>query len=262
MPNTKYYDPSRVLYMPSRRLYGYWMLLENIPGVLARVSKVFAGNNVNIVRVLVTSVEGGADSLFYCDFTDTDVKPEELINEFKEITEVRDIRIIKPVIPGLLIDDIHPIIMISGKRYIIDREDSFRGFIRGARDEFGSAGEALQYRIGLEMGRELWKGLDYYTEDVNDKLKILQLVFMNSGYGRMDIEADIDKKEANVKIYDSIECSQGTGAKEPYSHYIRGMLAGVFEDIFKDKVEVREVKCIALGDEYCKFTIGIRGSST
>lgn len=246
--------------MPGRKLYGYWMILENIPGVLARVSKVFGDIHVNILKVLATSIEVGIDALFYCDFTDTRIDPKDLINELKKVKAVKDIRIIKPIIPGLLIDDVHSIITISRGRYVIDREDCFKGFIRGMRKEFSSAGEVLQYRIGFDMGRGLWNGLKYYTEDIKDRLKILQLIFMNSGYGKMDIDLDINKKEADVKVYDSIECSQGIGSEKPYSHYIRGMLAAVFEDIFKDKVEVREVKCIALGDEYCEFLVSIKGS--
>jgi len=253
------YDPSRIVYMPGRRLYGFWMFLKNVPSVLAKVSNTFAKRNINIIKVLATSVENGADALFYCDFTDSDAEPGDLVKEFKKIEEVRDIKIIKPVIPGLVIDNIHYIIMISRGRYIINREECFRGFIKGIREEFGSAGEALQYRIGIDAGKGLWRGIENYAKDINNKIEILKLIFMNSGYGKMDIKVNLNEKKADIKIYDSIECSQGIGSKEPYSHYIRGMVAGVFEEVFKDDVEVREVKCIAIGDEYCEFKVNIKG---
>ncbi len=249
------YDPTRILYLPGRKLYGYWMLLENIPGILAEVSNVFAEENINIVKVLVTSVEEGADSLFYCDFTDTETDPIRLLRDLKKIKVVKIIRLIEPTIPGLLIDNIHFPIMISRGRYTINREDCFRSFIRGMRSAYGSAGKALLYRIGLDMGKGLWRGINYYTTVVKDKIEIFKQLFMNSGYGKMDMEIDTIGKEADVTVYDSIECSQGLGSGEPYSHYIRGMIAGVFKNIFGGEVEVKEVKCIAVGDEYCEFRV-------
>ena len=249
------YDPSRVLYLPGRRLYGYWMILENVPGTLAKVTNVFADEGVNIVKVLVTSVEEGADSLFYCDFTDVDVKPEKLAEDFRRMKVVKDIKLIEPIIPGLLIDNIHFPIMISKGRYVINREDCLRSFIKGMRSEFGSAGEALLYRIGLDMGKGMWQGLDYYTTDAEEKLEIFKQLFMNTGYGKMDMEIDIIGKEADVIVYDSIECRQGIGSENPYSHYIRGIIAGVFKNIFGGEVDVKEMKCIAVGDEYCEFRV-------
>ena len=249
------YDPSRILYLPGRRLYGYWMLLENIPGVLAKVTNVFAKKGVNLVKVLVTSVEEGADSLFYCDFTDVDVKPEKLAEDFRRLKEVRDIKHIEPVIPGLLIDNIHFPIMISKGRYVLCGEDGFRGFVKGVRDEFGSAGEALLYYAGLDVGEGMWKGMDYYTTVVKDKIEIFKRLFMNTGYGKMDIDINIIGEEADVIVYDSIECSQGIGSENPYSHYIRGIIAGVFKNIFGGEVDVKEMKCIAVGDEYCEFKV-------
>ena len=251
----KRYDPSRILYLPGRRLYGYWMLLENIPGVLAKISMVFAEEDVNIVKVLVTSVEEGADSLFYCDFTDTETDPEKLVKDFKRVREVKDIKLMKPVIPGLLIDNIHFPITVSEERYILCREDGFRGFVKGVRDEFGSSGEALLYYAGLNTGEGLWRGLDYYTTEARDKVEIFKQLFTSSGYGKIDMEIDIIEKKADVKIYDSIECSQGIGSEEPYSHYIRGMIASIFKNIFGGEVEVKEVKCIAVGDKYCEFRV-------
>lgn len=37
--------------------------------------------------------------------------------------------------------------------------------------------------------------------------------------------------------------------------YIRGILKGVVESVWEKEVEIKETKCIALGDRYCEFVI-------
>ena len=247
------YDPSRILYIPNKKLFGYWMFLENIPGVLEKVSKVFASYGVNILKVIITTVERGADALFYCDLTDSSITEDELLKKLKKLREVKEVKLIKPIIKGLLIDDIHFPITISGERYILLRENSFRELVKGMRDELGTAAEAFLYYTGKKIGEEIWRDLDMYTMDIEEKLQIFKSMFKNNGLGI--IEINITTEASNVKVYDSLECKQGIGSKEPYSHLIRGILGGLFKRIYSHEVKVKEVKCIAVGDEYCEFNI-------
>lgn len=252
----KAYDPSRVLYIDGKKLFGYWMLLENVPGVLADVSKVFAEENVNIVRILAVSIDEVADALFYCDFTESIGDPYEVLERLSRAKGIREVQLIEPIIPGLLIDTVHSLILISGARYILVREDALGKFVKDMRERLGSAGEAFLYYAGLDLGNGMWNGLRHYTEGVIDRLRIFALFLQSSGYGKFEADYDIEGRRANIKVYDSIECVQGVGSDRPFSQLIRGIIAGCFENIFGKGIKVEEVKCMAKGDEYCEFIVG------
>ena len=52
-----------------------------------------------------------------------------------------------------------------------------------------------------------------------------------------------------IRLHGNFECTPFIGTRDrPVSHLIRGALAG-------REFRVREVKCIAKGDEYCEFII-------
>ena len=69
------------------------------------------------------------------------------------------------------------------------------------------------------------------------------------------VNASANPPEATIRIYDSFECELGLESGGPYSHLIRGMLAGVLTVIFNRRMRAEERKCIASGDPYCEFTI-------
>ena len=59
-----------------------------------------------------------------------------------------------------------------------------------------------------------------------------------------------------IRLYGNFECTPFKGKRDrPMSHLIRGGLAGVFREAYGREFMVREVKCIAKGDEYCEFVI-------
>ena len=59
-----------------------------------------------------------------------------------------------------------------------------------------------------------------------------------------------------MRLHGNFECTPFIGKKDrPVSHLIRGGLAGVFKEAYGRDFRVREVKCIAKGDEYCEFII-------
>jgi len=249
----KRYDPSRILFSPEKKLYGYWMKLDNLVGVLEKISKLFASHGINILKAIITSNEEGADAIFYCDFTRSKIEEEDLLSKFRKVREVKDIRLIRPIIDGLLIDDIHFPITVSNERYLLFRERSFRMFVKEMRDELGSAAEAFLYYTGKKIGEETWRELDKYTEDIFSKLEIFKALFKNDGLGV--IEMDISDKTSKIRVHDSLECKQGIGSGKRYSHLIRGMLEVLFKEAYAQDVKVIETKCIALGDEYCEFII-------
>ena len=83
-------------------------------------------------------------------------------------------------------------------------------------------------------------------------------LFKCAGFGVVQIiDSDFTAKplQLTIRVNDSFECSLSHNEKKPYSHFIRGMLAGIVTELFGTSVTVTENKCIATGHPYCEFAI-------
>ena len=70
------------------------------------------------------------------------------------------------------------------------------------------------------------------------------------------LECDEENLRFVIRLHRNFECAPFKGKRDrPTSHLIRGALAGVFKEAYGREFKVREVKCIAKGDEYCEFVI-------
>jgi predicted hydrocarbon binding protein len=76
------------------------------------------------------------------------------------------------------------------------------------------------------------------------------------GWGILEYaEINPEAGEAKIRVYQSYECETGKGSEKPYGHFIRGILAGFFANIFEKEAKAVETKCIATGDPYCEYVI-------
>ncbi|RLG60237.1 hypothetical protein DRN87_04475 [Candidatus Geothermarchaeota archaeon] len=246
------YEPFGVLFLPGRTLYGFRVIADNKPGVLERISKVFAKNGINIQKLIATQLDEVADLIFFCDFTGLEKSLNTIYKHLKDLNVVKNVSVIDPLIDGLIVDYTHFPNLLLNEIVILFPETLFREFIKGMRDEYGTAAETFLYYTGLKIGKELWIKLDKLSEKAADKIKIFRYLFSLYGLGKLEY---IDNQEVKVvKLYDSIECKHGVGSNKSYSHFIRGILAGIFENIY-GKIEIVETKCISKGDKYCEFKL-------
>jgi len=82
------------------------------------------------------------------------------------------------------------------------------------------------------------------------------LLFKSLGYGIPEIlELREDPPYLRVRVYQCIECELGGRATRPFSHYVRGILAGYASEIFKQELFAMENRCLTLGDPYCEFEV-------
>jgi predicted hydrocarbon binding protein len=97
---------------------------------------------------------------------------------------------------------------------------------------------------------------DIGTEDPRTLVGLAKAYFRTVGWGMMDVvKMSLEAGEAQVRVYQSFECETGKGSETPYGHFIRGILAGFFTEIFGEEAKAVETKCIATGDPYCEYMI-------
>lgn len=254
----------RVVNVPGRILYGFSVTARNTPGVLAKISKTFSNHGVNIIDSIASSpyIEEFGAALFVVDFTDVDVSYSEIKREIEEIDEVLEVKVINQLAPGLFADLLHFPVMVNGERAVIMRREIYKAFIKDLRDEWGSAGEVFLYHVGEKIGENV---VEVYTKilklqpQVKKFVKLEDMVKISLTFGYFIpeiVKLNLERGEATIRIYDSFECELGKGENRPYSQLIRGMIAGVTKKVQNtDKVDVEEVKCIAVGDPYCEFQV-------
>ncbi|MEN3057384.1 MAG: V4R domain-containing protein, partial [Candidatus Methanosuratincola petrocarbonis] len=173
---------------------------------------------------------------------------------------VGGIRIIEPITEGLVIDNLSHPLTAGGDRAIILRAAGYRRLIRGIKEQFGSGGEAFLYYEGLEAGRGFGKLHRSAAEAVGlkDPVEIYRRIstaaFQWAGFGRIEV-IHLGDSGGKIAVYDSFECNGAKVTGQPYGAMVRGIIAGVFAEVFGKPFQVEETECIAKGNKRCVFEI-------
>ena len=259
------FEIGRFLLLPDRKLYGVLVTAENKPGVLGEISAIPASHNANIIYLAFSApspTQKTATGLAFLDLTNADVSPEDIAKEAKKSKSITEIKIIYPPLEGFIADTLSNPLLLNGDRTIVMRLQGYKGIIADIRKHFGTAGEAFLYYVGFDSGVEYAKShLEMATKlGLTEPTKIFKLIsatlFTCVGYGKMKVLRLTTKPpKAFIRIYNSFECELGIGTGKPFSHLVRGMIAGTLTTLLNTKMKATETKCIARRDPYCEFKI-------
>jgi len=251
----------RFMILPNRKVYCLAMkghLGQNMPRKMIE----FAEKDKVVILSGIFSLDDSnpkiVNVLAFVDFTDSSVEPEEMAQQIRQVGFFEHVQIFAPTPSGLVSDNFFFPLKVGNERVIIFRKPLYEAFFAGIRKEFGSAGEVFLYYMGLESGSKLFEDYKKISGSANPG-NIINLAFafaFNMGWGipRLE-ELNLKKKIVKLRFYDSFECTAGKGAGKPYSHFLRGIAAGLFLHCFKTAGTVEETKCIAQGDAFCEFLI-------
>ncbi|MHA1711848.1 MAG: V4R domain-containing protein, partial [Candidatus Freyarchaeota archaeon] len=220
-----------------------------------------AGLNIVYSYFSATRLGETGAFLYFIDFTGADIKPEELSKQIMSLDTVEKVEIIRPKVEGFIADTVSFPLTIGQFRVIIIDEITLKGLLVNARERIGSAAEPILYFLGSVIGSEWAKEFSKLAEligikDLQKKVAIFTDIFVAEGYGI----GEVVKFEASppyclVRVRRCIECELGRGAGKPFSHLIRGMIAGFFSEIIGVKMFAKEIQCIAQGDPHCEFEV-------
>jgi len=198
------------------------------------------------------------DAMAFIDFTNSSIKPEDMVAQFRHMGFFKDIQIFAQTSLGFVYDKFFFPLKVGNERAIIFRKPLYEAMFSGIRKEFGSAGEVFLYYMGLETGSRLFEDYKKISGSVKPRtlIDIACAFAFNMGWGVFKLqELNLKKKTVKMHVYDNFECISGKGAGKPYSHFLRGVAAGLFLHCFKTAGSVEEIKCIAQGDPFCEFLI-------
>jgi len=254
-------DVGRVVYLASRKIYGYALKTTPDPKMALKIAQVIAKANTPPTFIQYSQpkpTEKEAKGLVYLDFTEAASTPENVLEEFKKLDIMGHIELLKPTKSGILADTYFFPLVLGDERVVIFRKSLYEGFIVGIKKQFGTAGEALLYYTGFDVGQRAYY---YYraiaqTTDLRELETLASAIGSTMGWTTVEtVDFSMKQRTARIRLYDNFECELGKGSKIPYSHFMRGLIAGFFAGLFEKGVLVKEKKCIAKGDPHCEFEI-------
>jgi len=264
-PPGEYFNPlnlGRIVVLDARQRW-CGLVLETIVerGVVRRLAEI-AENAGIIIRFIhyshLENDEKFARALVFLDFSNTSITPEEALKLVSKQTFVKNAHLITPNSEGILYDNHFFPLVVGGKRAVIFRRRVYESLFKGIREKFGTAGEAMLYYQGYAIGLRTCQAHkeDIGTEDPRALVGMAKAYFRTVGWGILDVvKMSLEAGEAQIRVYQSFECETGKGSETPYGHFIRGILAGFFTEIFGEEAKAVETKCIATGDPYCEYMI-------
>ncbi len=260
--NFRPFDICRFVVSPGRKLYGLFVEVEPRPGVFHQLLGLTAEVNATLIYASFSRTLEAYRVVAFLDFTNATTDLKDIIEKIRAVENVKYASIIEPVTEGFIADNISLPLVIGKERAVIFESSGFKYLIEKLREQFGSAGETVLYYMGFDIG--LGYGENY--KQIGDILglrspreileKICVPIFQSIGFGSLEV---VELREnplcIKIRVYNSFECELGPKQNKPYSHLVRGVLAGLAAAIFGKETLAKESKCITMGNEYCEFEV-------
>jgi len=227
-------------------------------GVLHQITSIFKQYDLPIINMGISQNEPSYAFIFLDISENESLDVKELTSKIENIPFVDDVKLIEPPFRGFIFDPYFFPFKIRGERALIFLRRTYEGLIKLTREKIGSGFKAILFHIGFDIGFHVFKKAHIHIagKDPRKLIETVKAFFQLLGYGIIrEITFDMDKSEAIVKVDKCFECEMLIGSKEAEAHFVRGMFAGWFSQLFGKKVNVIETKCIAKGDEYCEFHV-------
>ncbi len=247
-------------YSPDRKLAHLVITLNNVPGALNRCTGLIAAEGVNVLsgfHVAPTARQYGYWS-FFADLTNAKSTLGQLASKLKSLEAVTNVTSSESK-DGLLIDTSHFPVTYSTFTVFLLRVDVFSQMLQRIYSMIGAPAGVVFYQMGFIGGSTTFNGLKRTIgrDMVRRNATYLLSMFSALGWGIFElVDLSFERRRATVRSRSNIECKQSAGkATEPQSNFVRGHLSGVFSEIFEERMDSVEVRCEALGDEFCEFNI-------
>lgn len=166
----------------------------------------------------------------------------------------------RKTVDSLAINDYNfPLTYYPGGRGVLFPVSGMSAMFADLVSLFGSGGEAILFRAGYAIGREGTGQLS--TKFGEENMLVAASAYTKLvdalGWGKMEV-ADVseDASGYTLRVYESFECMERR-ANRPTGHFLRGVIAGSTERLFKQPVTCVEDRCLAMGSQFCRFRVNI-----
>jgi len=245
---------------PGEDIYEIRVMLRDVPGALAKTANVIAEAGINIKTSIVFASLPNEKQGFWTAFIDVSnskIGIDELTEKLNALDVVLNAQIVKP--KPAAYDIMHFPIQHGEERAVVMPISLLKNLFEEIEKILTPSGfAAVFYNAGKRSGENFAK---YYREKFNPKTKeeLAELLFLCTGaigWGRVETYSlDLNRISGKVRLVGNIEGAMRNKGAEPVCHWTRGFLTGYLSIATGREIEVKEIKCIGKGDEYCEFQL-------
>ncbi|MEM3389439.1 MAG: 4-vinyl reductase [Candidatus Bathyarchaeia archaeon] len=253
-------DLGRFHILPGRRLVFIVGEVDTRSGSVARLLSLLEKERIRVCSACVHIDGERARLLAFLDVTDSVIPVEEIGRAPEAFGLMKVEAVVKSPAEGFAADAVSSPLTAGSERAVIFRETGYRELLAGIREYYGASGENFLYHIGFRAGmgfgrlhREAAEKLGIRDPELIYKT-ISTSMFQWAGFGRMQV-VEFKQDHGELMVYDSFECKLGKRRSVTYSHFVRGIIAGVLAELFGRAYNVVEEECIAMGAPACRFKV-------
>jgi predicted hydrocarbon binding protein len=145
-------------------------------------------------------------------------------------------------------------VQTANSGWIIIRGDLLRDIFASLRFVLGTSGNTVLVGMGKKVGSNFFRTTLEKGLGPDEVQTILSLLLNQGGWGKTEIEMDLEKKNV-VVITQNCVTARNVKTIEPNCHFLRGYFKGFFGKLFNVEMECVETLCIASGGSACKFNV-------
>ncbi|MEM2050388.1 MAG: V4R domain-containing protein [Thermoproteota archaeon] len=246
---------------PDAELIEISVKMRKTPGVFTNVVKTLYERRVKLFSGFHTVSREGDTVLIgaFIDISNSDAQAKDIVKDLESIEGVLEVNFSEKGFNGLMIDNLHFPLLVSGERSFTFRVETFGRIVESLYEKFGTGAAVVLYQMGVSAGEV--KVRNVLNKHRMSKLDVLKLILAErtaKGWCMAEV-VEFNSEGATLIVRELFECLPFKGKKgEAFSQFFRGYLAGVFEHVLNTSVSVVEAECIAKGDPTCKFIIQAR----
>ena len=240
-------------------LYQICIVLRDVPGALAKASKILADANINVKMSSSFCVDEYPGAGIWSAFIDVSKATKSLTEieaELKKLDVVLEVMLKEP--KPAPFESIHFPILHGNTRAVIMPRGMFWALWSAFEKIFAQSGLiVVLYDSGKKMGEHAAKRIgELFGLSGRKLVEALAQAGQATGWAITEIkEIDFENCSATVVVKEGFEAIVWKKKPYPVCHWTRGYLAGYLSSVFKKQVEAEETKCLAKGDEHCEFVI-------
>jgi predicted hydrocarbon binding protein len=241
-------------------LYEVLIILKDVPGAIAKVTKFVTEQGVNIQSGILFTLpkfrRAGVCTSFI-DLSNAKCDIKQFVRLLKQIDVVTDVKAVKP--EPIPVDEIHfPLIITNDDRGVILRPEIFADLQHSLEEVFSpSAAHTILYYAGKNCGTQACKRLaEKYNLSGSKLLEAVLKLKQAEGWGIFQTRKfNPTTHRGEIVVKEGFEAVRYGQSVNPICYFIKGYLTGTLNTAFNINVSLIEKICIATGANECVFEL-------
>ena len=161
------------------------------------------------------------------------------------------------ILDEMAYDSVSGALYFKDVRYMLIRPETVIGFQKAIEENNRELAQDAFFQGGFRGGYLSAKNYrELHNFDATQIIDFMMKMGAEIGWGQFSLHKfELNKKHLSIIVRHSPFAEAYGHTSRSVCHLIRGVLSGLASVIFNKECNGTEVKCLAKGDEYCRFEI-------